>query len=127
MFASREKRTHSSLVVASLYQGGSNIDSVLSTFTCSVGDSGELRVLRDAGSQSNFICEHLLAAFSHEILQDNICLEVNGINESKFYFSKLVKISLGFGKEYKSVELLTLLELVFFFLCLNFQLLCLHL
>ena len=112
------RKTQTSIVATNFYHGNSNIDSVLSTFSCLVSSfsfdnadgSGQVRVrgLRDTGSQSNFICEHLLTNYNHEVLEDNISLVINGINESKSYQCKLVKMNLKLGDCFQLVEMLTL-------------------
>lgn len=101
-----DKKTQSTVVVTNFYQGGYNIDSILSTFVCTDGSS-KLRGLRDSGSQSNFICERLLTDSNHVVVRD-VSLLINGINQSKAYKSKLVKMQLSFGGEDRSVEFLTL-------------------
>ena len=83
-------------------------ESILSTFTCNAGNSTEdLRCLRDSGSQNNFVLESKLEYFDYEIIDDNVTLKVDGINNSKEYLSKLVKIDVKLGNEFKTIEAFT--------------------
>ena len=46
--------TKNSLVLSNNFPSGGNLDSVLSTLTCTLPNNVEVRALRDSGSQSNF-------------------------------------------------------------------------
>ena len=94
------------LVVTNCNWANYKAESILGTFTCTAGDV-TLHGLRDSGSQNNFIVENKLKLFDHEIIDDDVTLMVDGINESKKYSSKLVKINICLGNETKSVEAFT--------------------
>lgn len=101
-------KNQNSIVMTNFFQGNCDIDSILLTFTRTLESGGKIRGLRDSGSQYNFICEHLIDSITHKVIESNINLIINGINQSKIYKSKLVRVNLKFGNCYKSLELLTL-------------------
>ena len=89
----------------------SNFDCIVPTFSCYMSKGLteiRLRGLKDTGSQSNLICEYLLNDIDYEIINPSVNLQINGINDSKSYVSKLVQVNLRLGEEYYSVPFLTI-------------------
>ena len=96
-------------MVAGLCNSNNNIDSILSTLTVRFSNSDKpVRALMDFGSQSSFIEEKLLTNKVYTVLDDDVRVEVKGINESKTYSSKLIQMDLQFGELTLPVKLLTL-------------------
>ena len=95
----KKAKSQSSTVFGNGLHGSTNRDSILPTFVCTSKSNDHLKIrgLRDTGSQSNLISETMLRKLDHEVLADDIDLDLNGINLSKFYKSKLVRLSLMFG------------------------------
>ena len=81
-------------------------ECILGTFTCSSG-SAKLHGLRDSGSQNNFILEEKLSDLEYEVIDSDVSLLVDGINESRRYVSKLVKIKISMGDELRFIEAFT--------------------
>ena len=101
--------TSVSSVVASLFENDINHDAILSTFTTNLpNDMHPVRALMDFGSQSSFISEKLLVNQNYKMLDDNVNVQVSGINETRSYQSKLVEVDLTFGSKIYPVKLLTL-------------------
>lgn len=84
---------------------------IVPTFTCYVSNGLEeipLRGLKDTGSQSNLIQESLLHSLDHEVINPSVVLQINGINNSKSYVSKLVHIKIRLGAKQFIVPFLTI-------------------
>ena len=80
--------------------GGSAL--VLPTFTgfMQVGaenDYAPIRVFKDGGSQSSFICRSVADTYNLPVVKDNVPLNVHGFNSSKRIYTKVVKLTLKLG------------------------------
>ena len=80
-----------------MLQSGSRLDSVLSTLTCCLGKGEVVRVLRDSGSQLNFISNSLLSKSEHTVIENNFNLTINGFNGSKKYSCQLISMPIVFN------------------------------
>ena len=85
------------VVTSSMLQSGSRLDSVLSTLTCCLGKGEVVRVLRDSGSQLNFISNSLLSKSEHTVIENNFNLTINGFNGSKKYSCQLISMPIFFN------------------------------
>ena len=72
------------------------IDSILPTFSCTLGPSKKRR-LKDSGSQANYISECALEGQWFKIVKDNFDLIVNGFNGAKCYRTRIVQICENWG------------------------------
>ena len=80
-------------------------NSLLPTFSCYVNDYS-VRCLKDSGSQANFICESLADSLKLKVIDEDIFLNVNGINSTQSYRSKLVNVPLSLNGKIHNVEAL---------------------
>ena len=104
---SKQLNIHS--VTACLHHESRNLDTVLSTLTLGLPNkSKSVRALMDFGSQSSFIAEDLLRDQEYLVLDENVKVDLKGINDTKSYISKLIQMPLRFGEQVIQVKLLTL-------------------
>ena len=68
-------------------------ESILPTFACTLGGK-MVRILKDSGSQSHFICANLAKELNLETIKNNVSLNVNGFNACQEYVTNLVKANL---------------------------------
>ena len=105
----RKKNTTSTNVVVSLC-GYSTYkpESVLSTFDCYGSSGSRLKGFRDMGSQNTLVVESNLSKFNYIVIDDQVSLEIKGINDNKNYVSKLVSLQLNVGGCTKELEAFTI-------------------
>ena len=75
---------------------------ILPTFTAGIivdGDVAPVRVFKDGGCQSTFICSAMAEALDLPIIQENVPLVVHGFNASKRIVTKVVSLQLKIGQE----------------------------
>lgn len=82
--------------------------TVLSTFSFCLSNGSTFRGLRDSGCQNNLISESCLTNVTFKVLQDNIELNVRGINSSKLYNSKLISIDIFLNNSRKTINALVI-------------------
>lgn len=86
-----------SLGVIDAFRGVSNGSSILPTFTFKIGNT-LVRALKDGGCQSTFIADSLAQKLNLEVIEQDISLTVNGINNTKVYKTKIVKVPISLKK-----------------------------
>lgn len=92
------KEVHSKVVVASgSYQGELENASILPTFSCKFENTLNIRCLKDCGSQANFIVKRLVDLYKLKVIDNNVTINLNGINASQCYKTQLVEVHLEFG------------------------------
>ena len=97
--------TEISVSVSDAFCTNENDTTILPTF-CGLLNGAKVRVLKDGGCQSNFISENLASKLNLTTVQDNLHLTVNGINYSRSYLTKSVKVNFTVGgKEHEIVAL----------------------
>ena len=87
----------------SSFQSNGGIDSILPTFSCTLGPS-KIRGLKDSGSQANYISECALEGQCFKVVKDNFDLIVNGFNGAKCYHTRIVQIYVKIGETVHNVE-----------------------
>ena len=99
-----QNRTQNGVVCpGSSFQSNGGIDSILPTFSCTLGPS-KIRGLKDSGSQANYISECALEGQCFKVVKDNFDLIVNGFNGAKCYRTRIVQISVKIGETVHNVE-----------------------
>ena len=75
---------------------------ILPTFTAGIivdGGVASVRVFKDGGCQSTFICSAMAEALDLPVIQENVPLVVHGFNSSKRIVTKVVSLQLKIGDE----------------------------
>lgn len=80
-----------------------NIGSILPTFTCMFEDR-KVRCLKDSGCQCNLISTSLADELGLRVIEESVCLTVNGINSSQQYQTRIVEANVQIGKETRLVQ-----------------------
>lgn len=103
-----KKETSSSMgTVTQALRGATGGDSVLTTFTCYLGEC-RVRALKDSGCQSNFVTNRFASDNKLSVVKEGVDLTLNGINVSKQYKSKVVEFTLKFGSTERKLTAMTL-------------------
>ena len=102
---SESKSTNSMIVVTEAFQSNLGNESILPTFTCKLKND-TIRILKDGGSQENYITMKLAESKKLKILKRNVSLTVNGFNSSQNYEVNLVEVPLKINDRIISIEAL---------------------
>ena len=70
--------------------------SILPTFSCKIFNL-DIRGLKDGGCQSNFVTNFISDKLQLKIIENNVKIKIQGINDSKDYYTKLVELPVDFG------------------------------
>ena len=81
--------------------------TILPTFTGECQNQ-LIRVMKDGGSQSNFISSVLASKLNLRVIDGNVELTINGINSKKKYQTKLVEFELKVGENISKIKALCL-------------------
>ena len=108
-----DSSTVSNVCVSHCLKSNSNLDSILTTVSCTLPNGNRIRALRDSGSMNNFIVKSLLTNLKYKILRTNINLTIEGFNKTSNYKSSLIELEVFFGRESRSekIEFLTINDL----------------
>ena len=81
-------------------------DIVLPTFTAQLVDVNDcnLRVLKDSGSQRNFLAERTYNKFKFPIVKQNVNIDIHGFNSVKKHCTKIVSIPLIINNNMIDIE-----------------------
>ena len=104
--AKEVKETNSGVVWMEALHSVNSGDSILPTFSCMIGNSHEIRSLKDSGCQRNFVTVSLVGALGIKV-KETIQITVNGFNSSKCYNAKLVDLPLHLGDRSYTIEAIT--------------------
>ena len=103
---SRENKTNNNVAVLTHLMGGFAENSILPTCTGYIFGS-PIRILKDSGSQSNFVAEDIVD-HKFDIIKSNCNLTINGINGPRNYSSNLVEFNLAVGEVEHQIRAFTL-------------------
>ncbi|XP_068247877.1 uncharacterized protein [Palaemon carinicauda] len=99
------KHTLNSLTLAEIHQNVTGGAAILPTFTCSVAEENNVvRVLRDCGSQRNFICNKHVNHMKFPVLAKNVYMTIHGFNSTRDLVTDIVNVPLKLGREWHSIE-----------------------
>ena len=93
-----EKNSHSCLSISGICPKKFSNNSILPTFS-GVINNKLIRVLKDTGAQSNFICSEILTEINYKVITDDFSVSINGFNSSAFYKTKIIEIEIEINKE----------------------------
>ena len=86
------------------YHSAAGSALVLPTFTglMKIGTNNNeyapIRIFKDGGSQSSFLCRSVAETYNLPVVKDNVPLNVHGFNSSKRVYTKIVRLALKLGE-----------------------------
>ena len=99
------KQTTNSLTLAEIHQNVTGGVAILPTFTCDVARDGyKVRVLRDGGSQRNFICFRYVEKLGLPVSVKNISMAIHGFNSTREIVTDIVSVPVKIGSEWHNIE-----------------------
>ena len=98
---------NNTVVISDVFPGTMARDCILPTFSFTLNNCS-VRGLKDCGSQGNFIAEDLADKLNLKIIDNNVDLNLNGINTLQHYRSKIVELDMGIGDSVHKIEAITI-------------------
>ena len=101
-----DREVSNNVAAVEVWQSMANSECILPTFTVNINGM-MVRCLKDGGCQTNLIDSNIARKFDLPIVRD-ISLKINGINNSRNYNTKVVRLNIDIGGELFDLEAIVL-------------------